>query len=86
MFKTNNSQDIELTVKEAVREVADRMPKLSDNLGCLGIDSLDKIDIATILETRLDIKISDSDMMNVKTVQGFVNIAQHAIRERDKND
>ena len=41
----------------------------------LGLDSLDTIELVAKLEEKFDIRIKDDDLVDVKTIQDIVDIA-----------
>ncbi|UCG27306.1 MAG: acyl carrier protein [Bacteroidales bacterium] len=46
----------------------------------LGIDSLDFVDVAVVIEKNFGLKIKGEEMTNVKTLQDFYDFIYHRIR------
>lgn len=71
------SEHIEHKVKEAVSEVlcVDYANlSLSDNLENLGMDSLDKVELALVLEEIVDSEISDEEFESCTTIQDLLDL------------
>jgi len=46
----------------------------------LGLDSLDTIELVAKLEEKFDIRIKDDDLVDVKTIQDIVDIANKYLK------
>ena len=68
---------------ELLKEIEKKTGKevnLKSNLRDIGLDSLDMLDQVVSIEDKLDIKINDEDLFEIKTVQDIIDTINKYIK------
>ena len=73
----NIAKEIKLAVKYEANLF--EMPGLEENMGDLGLDSLDKIELAMRLEEEFTIEIRDEEITNETTVEELIALVESRI-------
>ncbi|MGL5204688.1 MAG: acyl carrier protein [Metamycoplasmataceae bacterium] len=68
------NQDVILNI---IKQRTNKKISPSTNIKELGIDSLDLVEMVMEIEQELDIKISDEELTNIKTIDDLIKIIKN---------
>ena len=81
-----NRREIEAEIRKSLARIAGRdvadVPIDRDLGDALGLDSLDRLELLSDVEERLDVILYDVDTTKASTISGMLEICETAIGER----
>lgn len=69
-------KEIETIVTQELKKMTKKVFSLKDKILNLNIDSLDLVELINQLEEKLEIAITDEELMSIETVEDVVNIVE----------
>jgi acyl carrier protein len=77
-----NNKEIEKELLKAIQKKTKKKVNLNSVLKDIGLDSLDMLDQVVEIENKMNIKIDDEALFEIKTIQDIINTINDALKKK----